>query len=76
MVILAFVVAYSLRITDSRGRTNSPMCIPCSDFVGFVSVQTIAIITTFFFYRQYYIPRAISRVDQIYYIWRVYQLAH
>lgn len=67
MVVMAFVAAYSLRIRFPWPDELANV-YPLSDFVGFVTIQTIAIITTLFFYRQYYMPRAISRVDQIYYI--------
>jgi exopolysaccharide biosynthesis polyprenyl glycosylphosphotransferase len=31
-------------------------------------VQVVSIVVALFFYRQYYIPRAVSRVDQFYYV--------
>ncbi len=67
LIILAFVAAYYLRITVHWPNELANV-YPLADFSGFVFVQVLAIILTLFFYRQYYIPRAISRVDQIYYI--------
>ncbi|MCA9952011.1 MAG: undecaprenyl-phosphate glucose phosphotransferase [Anaerolineales bacterium] len=67
MVVVAFFAAYTLRIRIPWPDELANI-YPLSDFVGFVIIQTTAIITTLFFYRQYYLPRAISRVDQVYYI--------
>lgn len=67
MVIMAFIAAYTLRIRVPWPNELANI-YPLSDFAGFIIIQTLAIITTLFFYRQYYMPRAISRVDQIYYI--------
>ncbi|MDX1413830.1 MAG: undecaprenyl-phosphate glucose phosphotransferase, partial [Candidatus Promineifilaceae bacterium] len=41
---------------------------PITSYLGFLVFQIAAIVTTLFFYRQYYIPRSVSRIDQVYYV--------
>ncbi len=41
---------------------------PITAYLGFQVLQIVTIMATLFYYRQYYIPRAVSRVDQIYYV--------
>ncbi|MCZ7671558.1 MAG: sugar transferase [Chloroflexi bacterium] len=45
---------------------DSPAPLP--SYFGLMGLQVICILVVLFFYRQYYLPRAISRVDQLYYI--------
>jgi exopolysaccharide biosynthesis polyprenyl glycosylphosphotransferase len=65
MVMLAFMLAYRLRIIIPL---PEPLVteIPFVRYVGLMVVQVSAVVTTLFFYRQYYLPRAVSRVDQLY----------
>lgn len=67
LILAAFVLAYQLRF-----RIPWPEVLvnqyPLSDYQGFLVFQVGAIVTTLFLYRQYYIPRSVSRVDQFYYV--------
>ncbi|MCA9998231.1 MAG: hypothetical protein KDE56_20860, partial [Anaerolineales bacterium] len=65
-IILAFVAAYYLRrsIPYPDELTN---LVPLTRYLGLLGVQVVFIIAAQFFNRQYYIPRALSRVDQFYY---------
>jgi exopolysaccharide biosynthesis polyprenyl glycosylphosphotransferase len=65
MVAVAFVLAYELRtlIPWPGALAND---IPLNRYIGLLAVQVSAVVTTLFFYRQYYLPRAVSRVDQFY----------
>ncbi|MDX1417298.1 MAG: hypothetical protein R3293_24035, partial [Candidatus Promineifilaceae bacterium] len=67
MIVLAFIAAYWLRINlDWPGELAT--LYPISSYLGFLVFQVAAIVTTLFFYRQYYIPRSVSRIDQVYYV--------
>ncbi len=67
LISVAFILAYQIRKSipwpDELVRN-----VPLTGYAGLLFVQMIAILTTFTFYRLYYIPRAISRVDQLYYV--------
>lgn len=67
LVAVAFVLAYRLRtlINWPEPLTNT---VPLSAYSGLLIVQVISIVVALFFYRLYYIPRAVSRVDQFYYV--------
>lgn len=67
MIVLAFVLAYLLR-TNWDWPDELSTVYPINAYLGFLLLQVVAIITTLLYYRQYYIPRAISRVDQVYYV--------
>ncbi len=67
MIVLAFVVAYQLRVQIPWPEEWSNQ-YPITAYAGLVVLLMLAILTTLFLYRQYYIPRAVSRVDQVYYI--------
>ena len=67
MIVLAFAAAYLLRINlDWPGELA--MLYPITSYLGFLTMQIAAILATLFYYRQYYIPRSVSRVDQVYYV--------
>jgi len=67
MIVLAFVAAYSLRINlDWPGELDT--LYPITSYLGFLGIQIAAIMATLFYYRQYYIPRTVSRIDQVYYV--------
>ena len=65
MIVLAFIVAYWLR-TNLAWPEELNTIYPITVYLGFLTLQIVAIMATLFYYRQYYIPRAVSRVDQIY----------
>ncbi len=64
---LAFYLAYQLRVSIAwpEALTNQ---VPLSAYTGLFVIQLLTIITVLFLNRQYYIPRAASRIDQIYYV--------
>lgn len=67
MIVVAFVLAYQLRLNvDWPGVLVNQY--PLSAFGGLLLVEIVVIIAALFFYRQYYIPRSVSRVDQVYYV--------
>jgi exopolysaccharide biosynthesis polyprenyl glycosylphosphotransferase len=65
MIVLAFIVAYWLR-TNLAWPEELNTIYPITVYLGFLTLQIVVIMATLFYYRQYYIPRAVSRVDQIY----------
>ena len=67
MIVLAFVLAYWLR-TNLAWPEELNVTYPITAYVGFLLLQVVAVLATLFYYRQYYIPRAVSRVDQVYYV--------
>lgn len=73
LISVAFVLAYQLRV---RFEWPSPLVYvyPFSSYFGLMALQIAAIVITLFFYKQYYIPRAVSRVDQIYYVFTAVSL--
>lgn len=67
LICVSFILAYQLRLVIPWPEPLSNP-VPLSSYFGLMLVQVVSIIAVLFFYRQYYIPRAISRVDQFYYI--------
>jgi exopolysaccharide biosynthesis polyprenyl glycosylphosphotransferase len=67
LICIAFILAYQLRVRVPWPNELAYEA-PLTSFAGLLMVQVVAIIAALFFYRQYYIPRALSRVDQFYYI--------
>lgn len=67
LICVSFILAYQLRITIPWPE-ELPTAVPLANYLGLMLVQMASIILALFFYRQYYIPRTISRVDQIYYL--------
>ena len=65
LVALAFVLAYALRARIPWPAEAQNMA-PFGRYVGLLVVQVLSVIISLAFYRQYYIPRAVSRVDQFY----------
>lgn len=65
MVVVAFILAYQLRATI-------PWPAPLADdtplirYSGLIVAQIFGVLATLFFFRQYYLRRAVSRVDQFY----------
>ena len=67
LVAVAFVLAYKLRMLINWPEPLAN-AVPLSAYTGLLIVQVISIVVALFFYRLYYIPRAVSRVDQFYYV--------
>lgn len=65
MVSAAFVLAYYLRVSFAWPDTLSHF-YPLSSYAGLMALEVGAVVIALFFFKQYYIPRAISRVDQLY----------
>lgn len=65
MVAVAFVVGYQLRaiIPWPAALVNGT---PISRYAGLMAVQIAGVLTALFFFRQYQLPRAVSKVDQFY----------
>ena len=65
MVALAFILAYHIRrlIPWPAELVNE---LPFSRYTGLMAALIFGVIVALGFYRQYYMPRAISRVDQFY----------
>ena len=64
-IILAFILAYYLR---RRIDWPDPLTsiTPLVDYVGLIAIQLFTVMTTLLMSRHYYIPRAVSRIDQFY----------
>ena len=67
LIALAFVLAYRLRVTIDWPEPLANQ-VPLSSYTGLFFIQLATIIVVLFLNRQYYIPRAVSRIDQIYYV--------
>lgn len=65
LVAAAFVLAYWLRATIPWPAEAQNMAA-FGRYVGLLVVQVLSVIVSLAFYRQYYIPRAVSRIDQLY----------
>ena len=65
LVAVAFILAYRLRawIPWPAKLLNE---VPISSYFGLMAALIFSILIVLFFYRQYYMPRAVSRVDQFY----------
>jgi exopolysaccharide biosynthesis polyprenyl glycosylphosphotransferase len=65
MVVAAFILAYRLRALipwPAELVSNNPI----GDYTGLLLAQILGVISSLFFFRLYYLPRAVSRVDQFY----------
>ncbi|MBX3057020.1 MAG: undecaprenyl-phosphate glucose phosphotransferase [Anaerolineae bacterium] len=65
MVTAAFVLAYQLRVSFAWPDTLTHV-YPLSSYAGLLLLEVSAVVIALFLYKQYYLPRAISRVDQVY----------
>lgn len=65
MIIAGFLLAYAIRYSIPFPNPLTPNS-NLSSFTGLIVISVGIILLTLFFNRQYYIPRAISRVDQFY----------
>lgn len=65
MVVVAFILAYQLRATlpwPAPLADNTPLV----RYSGLLVAQIFGVIAALFFFRQYYLRRTVSRVDQFY----------
>jgi exopolysaccharide biosynthesis polyprenyl glycosylphosphotransferase len=67
LIMAAFTLAYQLRATIPWPEELATD-VSLFRYTGLLLVQIVNVIIALFFYRLYYIPRAVSRVDQFYYI--------
>ncbi len=65
MVAVAFILAYQLRATIPWPNELENQAA-LSTYSGLIAAQIAGVLILMFIYRQYYIPRAVSRVDQFY----------
>ncbi|MEM7345171.1 MAG: undecaprenyl-phosphate glucose phosphotransferase [Chloroflexota bacterium] len=65
MIIAGFLLSYALRYSIPFPNPLEPGS-RLSSFTGLIGISVGIILFTLFFNRQYYIPRAVSRVDQFY----------
>ena len=67
LIAIAFVLAYRLRVSIAwpDPLTNQ---VPLSNYAGLFVIQLVTIVSILFLNRQYYIPRSVSRIDQVYYV--------
>jgi exopolysaccharide biosynthesis polyprenyl glycosylphosphotransferase len=65
MIIAAFIVAYRLRVLIPWP-AELVSTTPITDYTGLLLAQLVGVVTSLFFFRLYYLPRAVSRVDQFY----------
>lgn len=65
MVVAAFILGYRLRAAIPFPAEAENLQV-FSEYVGLMLVQVLAVVGALLFNRQYYIPRAVSRVDQFY----------
>ncbi|HUS94653.1 MAG TPA: undecaprenyl-phosphate glucose phosphotransferase [Patescibacteria group bacterium] len=65
MIMVAFTVAYRLRIMIPWPAELAD-ATPLARYSGLIAAQIVGVITAMFFFKLYYLPRAVSRVDQLY----------
>jgi exopolysaccharide biosynthesis polyprenyl glycosylphosphotransferase len=65
LIMAAFALAYQLRAIIPWPESLATD-VSLSRYTGLLLVQIISVIIALFFFRLYYIPRAVSRVDQFY----------
>ena len=66
MVGLAFGLAYWVRTRIAWPAELTADALSFSRYLGMMGLQILSVLALLFFFQQYYIPRAISRVDQLY----------
>jgi len=67
LIALAFALAYQLRVSIDWPEPLANQ-VPLAEYMPLFVAQAFGIIGVLFLNRQYYIPRAVSRIDQIYYV--------
>ncbi len=65
LLSFAFYLAYELR-SRIPWPAQLPVQVPFFSYIGLMLVHVASIVVVLFAYRQYYVPRAPSRVDQFY----------
>ncbi len=65
MIVSAFILAYQLRLAIPWPAELATQ-IPLTSYSGLILAQIVGVISAMFFYGLYYLPRAVSRVDQFY----------
>ena len=65
LIASAFVIAYLLRALIPWPAEVENL-LPLGRYFGLLIIHLLSVVGALMFYRQYYIPRAISRVDQFY----------
>ena len=65
LVSVAFVLAYRLRVLLPFP-AEAENLLPFAEYAGLMAVQVLSVVAALLINRQYYIPRAVSRVDQFY----------
>jgi len=65
MIMVAFMVAYQLRVIIPWPAALADET-PLVRYSGLIAAQIFGVITAMFFFKLYYLPRAVSRVDQLY----------
>ena len=65
MIVLAFLLAYWVR-TNIAWPEELVTVYPLSNYLGLMVLQVIAIVLLLLVFRQYYIARSVSRIDQFY----------
>ncbi len=65
MIMVAFMVAYRLRVIIPWPAALADET-PLVRYSGLIAAQIFGVITAMFFFKLYYLPRAVSRVDQLY----------
>lgn len=67
LIALAFALAYQLRVSVDWPEPLANQ-VPLFDYFSLFLMQALGIVVVLFLNRQYYIPRAASRIDQVYYV--------
>lgn len=65
LTCVAFILAYRLRVNIPWPDELANL-VPFHEYLGLMAVNVLSVILALFAYRLYYIPRAVSRVDQFY----------
>ncbi|MCA9969360.1 MAG: undecaprenyl-phosphate glucose phosphotransferase [Anaerolineales bacterium] len=65
LAAVAFVLAYETRVSIAWPEPLETI-VPLGRYGGLMAVQVLSILATFFLSGHYYIPRAVSRIDQLY----------
>ena len=65
MIVLAFLLAYWLR-SNVAWPEELANVYPLSSYLGLLALQVVSIVLLLLTFRQYYIARSVSRIDQFY----------
>ena len=66
MIGLAFGLAYVVRVRWAWPNELTADALLFANYIGMMALQVVCVLALLFFNQQYYIPRAVSRVDQFY----------